>query len=87
MSKWRDVRVAVLAVPVLFVAFGAAHAGDADTITFDNKTFRLDGIDAPEIDQTCLDVEGAFQRLRPDGGQVIHAALEGDFHASSTPIR
>ena len=37
-----------------------AHAQDADTIKFDGKTFRLDGIDAPEIDQSCLDAEGAL---------------------------
>jgi endonuclease YncB( thermonuclease family) len=73
------VRVAVLAVPVLFVAFGAAHAGDADTITFDNKTFRLDGIDAPGIDQTCLDVEGAFLRCGQMASRSSMLLLRGIF--------
>jgi endonuclease YncB( thermonuclease family) len=52
------VRVVVI-LAFLFLALGSAHAQDADTIKFDGKTFRLDGIDAPELDQNCLDVKGA----------------------------
>src|SRR5665213_1784181 len=32
---------------------------DGDTIIFNGKTYRLDGIDAPQTDQTCLDEKGA----------------------------
>jgi endonuclease YncB( thermonuclease family) len=46
-------------VALLLLEPTAAHAQDADTIKFEGKTFRLDGIDAPEIDQSCLDAEGA----------------------------
>ena len=31
---------------------------DGDTFQLDHTTYRLDGIDAPEIDQTCLDQSG-----------------------------
>jgi endonuclease YncB( thermonuclease family) len=31
---------------------------DGDTLQLDSTTYRLDGIDAPEIDQTCLDQSG-----------------------------
>ena len=31
---------------------------DGDTLQIDRTVYRLDGIDAPEIDQTCLDQSG-----------------------------
>jgi endonuclease YncB( thermonuclease family) len=31
---------------------------DGDTLQLDRTSYRLDGIDAPEIDQTCLDERG-----------------------------
>ena len=52
-------RVFVILTYLLLAPF-TAHAQDADTIKFDGKTFRLDGIDAPEIDQNCLDAEGVL---------------------------
>ena len=52
----------------LIAAFLLAMAGpslaaeivmtDGDTFQLDRTIFRLDGIDAPEIDQTCLDQSG-----------------------------
>lgn len=32
---------------------------DGDTIIVNNVTYRLDGIDAPQTDQTCIDEKGA----------------------------
>jgi endonuclease YncB( thermonuclease family) len=46
-------RTALLALVVCSLANGT-HAQDVKTIRLDGKTFRLDGIDAPEPDQTCL---------------------------------
>src|SRR4051794_33909582 len=36
-----------------------AIVGDGDTLTVDGIKYRLDGIDAPEADQICLDASGA----------------------------
>jgi endonuclease YncB( thermonuclease family) len=41
------------------VALGTTRAADdADTLTVEGVRFRLDGIDAPELDQPCLDSAG-----------------------------
>lgn len=32
---------------------------DGDTLILDGVTYRLDGVDAPQTDQTCLDEKGA----------------------------
>jgi endonuclease YncB( thermonuclease family) len=49
-------------VVVLFAcvttSVGPAHPQDADTLKLDGRTYRFDGIDAPEIDQLCLGAEG-----------------------------
>ena len=44
--------IAIVAVLGMFPSF--AHIEDADTIKVDDKIHRLDGIDAPETDQNCL---------------------------------
>lgn len=49
-----------LMVLLLLLAAGSSWAADAiirdgDTIQLAGVTFRLDGIDAPEFDQTCID--------------------------------
>jgi endonuclease YncB( thermonuclease family) len=54
-------RIAVL-LP-FFLALSAAAAAEAvvhdgDTITLDGTIYRLDGIDAPELDQNCTNKEG-----------------------------
>jgi endonuclease YncB( thermonuclease family) len=60
-------------VPVLLLAAvsPAAAVDDVDTLTIGKIKFRLDGVDAPELDQGCLDAKGelyfcgqaAFQKL------------------------
>ena len=40
---------------------GTATITDADTIVIGGETIRLQGIDAPETDQVCLDNRGAYQ--------------------------
>jgi hypothetical protein len=45
-----------LCMAFLFVALGITRAADdADTLTLEGVRFRLEGIDAPEPDQLCLD--------------------------------
>jgi endonuclease YncB( thermonuclease family) len=58
--------VIVVAMAALVAAFlvepGSANdvtVKDGDTITVDGKTCRLDAIDAPELDQVCLNEAGA----------------------------
>src|SRR5262245_2024078 len=62
-----------LCMAFLLVALGATRAADdADTLTHEGVRFRLDGIDAPELDQPCLDSSGevylcgrkAYEELR-----------------------
>jgi endonuclease YncB( thermonuclease family) len=47
-------------LPILFLLFvlTPAYAGDAQTLTVDGTRYRLDGIDAPEISQSCIDEAG-----------------------------
>jgi endonuclease YncB( thermonuclease family) len=49
---------------IVLVSAGASWAADltikdAATLALNGKVYRLDGIDAPELDQTCLDDKGA----------------------------
>jgi endonuclease YncB( thermonuclease family) len=48
----------LLILPFLLLTFTPAQADDADTLTVDGTVYRLDGIDAPEKDQRCLDADG-----------------------------
>jgi hypothetical protein len=50
----------LLTVAFLLLAFTPGHAGDADTLTIDGTAYRLDAIDAPEIDQNCIDASGVY---------------------------
>ena len=57
----RRTRIAALVFALVAASpLGIVRAEDADTLKVDGKTYRLDGIDAPEIDQNCLDGEGAL---------------------------
>jgi endonuclease YncB( thermonuclease family) len=55
-------RVLIILACLLATVSGQAASVDivdGDTIKLDGTTYRLDGIDAPERDQTCLDEKGA----------------------------
>jgi endonuclease YncB( thermonuclease family) len=45
---------------IALVLLAATPAGgeDADTINIEGKTYRLEGVDAPEADQSCLNEDG-----------------------------
>ena len=53
MRGWIAGLVLILTSPVW-----AAECIDGDTLTVDGTKFRLDGIDAPEFNQICLDEKG-----------------------------
>ena len=59
----------ILVLSFLFV-FAPARADDADTLTVDGTLYRLDGIDAPEKDQVCLNESGS---VYPCGQLAIEA--------------
>ena len=65
-----------LALAGLVVA-AVAHADDADTLTIGDKRFRLDGIDAPEIDQFCLDAEGTSYACGRTAWEALHRFAAG----------
>jgi endonuclease YncB( thermonuclease family) len=48
----------ILCVAMIITNLAITYAGNADNLTLDGRTYRLDGIDAPEIDQTCIGREG-----------------------------
>ena len=54
---------------IVLMSAGASWAADltikdAATLALNGKVYRLDGIDAPELDQTCLDDKGATWAVR-----------------------
>jgi endonuclease YncB( thermonuclease family) len=50
-------------------------ASDADTLKVGEVTYRLDGIDAPEADQMCLDKQGATWPCGLDARNRLRAHL------------
>ena len=72
------VPIAALAILAAAPAFAAqVSIADGNTLILDGVIFRLDGIDAPQTDQTCIDAKGAAwtcgiavrDRLREHVGQ------------------
>jgi endonuclease YncB( thermonuclease family) len=61
-----------LILALLLLAFASARADDADTLTINGITYRLDGIDAPELDQSCIDEAGDVYPC----GQLAREALQ-----------
>jgi endonuclease YncB( thermonuclease family) len=63
--------VTALVFACLLSMASPAYADETDTLTVDGTKYRLDGIDAPESDQHCLDQVG---KLNPCG-QLAKSAL------------
>jgi hypothetical protein len=59
MRGWIAGLVLILTSPVW-----AAECIDGDTLIVDGTDFRLDGIDAPEFNQICLDEKGLPEKPR-----------------------
>lgn len=74
---------ALIAAILVFAAVpaGAAQVSvtDGGTLTLDGVVYRLDGIDAPQTDQTCLDDKGAVWRCGIDArDRLQEKAKSGD---------
>jgi endonuclease YncB( thermonuclease family) len=52
-----------------------AFVSDGDTLVLDGKIFRLDGIEAPQTDQTCLDESRAVWRCGVEARNALKAYL------------
>ncbi len=88
ISRWLS------ALPVLFLMLtwgsveartitGKPHIVDGDTIKISGKTIRLQGIDAPEMKQQCIDAEGKSYSC----GLVSTNALRTKIGGNSTTCR
>jgi endonuclease YncB( thermonuclease family) len=91
----RFARLLALSGPLLFAGVSAADAGnvsgtprivDGDTLTISDTKVRLEGIDAPETDQVCLDdhgekwtcgIEARDQLSAHVGGREISCVVTG----------
>src|SRR6476659_10990890 len=56
---------------------GAASVIDADTIKVEGRRFRLDGIDAPATDQSCLEAGGAKWSCGIEARDELSAFING----------
>jgi endonuclease YncB( thermonuclease family) len=52
-----------------------ATVKDADTLILDGTEFRLDGIDAPEIDQVCLNEHGVVWACGIEARELLAKAI------------
>src|SRR5262249_60158422 len=76
---------ALIALAVLAVAGPAGGADpvatDGDTLRLNGAIFRLDGIEAPEIDQTCLDESANVWACGVEARDRLNA------HINSRPVQ
>ena len=66
-----------------------AHTVDAHPVKIDGKTLRLDGIDTPETDQTCLNEDGEPYPIRhpaPTLGQSSREVLSRILGLTATDL-
>jgi endonuclease YncB( thermonuclease family) len=75
---WSSFLIVICTIPA---PAGTAVIHDGDTIQVGDVTFRLDGIDAPEFDQTCIDdhadpwscgLDARDQLTKLIGGRTVH---------------
>ena len=84
-SIWSPSRLVVLLIATVLWANPSRAASpivrDANTIQLGDATYRLDGVDAPELDQICIDdhadpwtcgVDARDQLTKLVGGRAVH---------------
>jgi endonuclease YncB( thermonuclease family) len=62
-------------MPALAPHVGAAVVADGDSIEISGARIRLQGIDAPELDQTCIDAEGRPWTCGSKAAQELRAHI------------
>ncbi|MEP4770969.1 MAG: thermonuclease family protein [Roseibium sp.] len=73
----RGITVGLMVIGETAIALTSAHADtvrvvDGDTLVLGDDTIRMQGIDAPELAQTCQNTAGKTYRC----GQIAKAFLE-----------
>jgi endonuclease YncB( thermonuclease family) len=66
-----------LGLGCLLIVLGTANARAALTLSVDGKVYRLDGIDAPELDQTCLDSAGELYTCGRAAAEALTRFIAG----------
>lgn len=78
-STWRAAVICGLAVIISAIPQGLAAKDmrviDGDTLVLGSETFRLEGIDAPEVAQTCHDQTGKPYRCGEDSRAFLRATI------------
>jgi len=83
MEGWGAVRATRHCLVILTVALAAGLAASsalaqrADTLKLDGKTYRLDGIDAPELDQNCFNEKGELFACGRASAQALEKFIAG----------
>lgn len=82
MRKWMTTFAAVALLFCARTAYsgdisGIAHIVDGDTIALGEVKIRLEGIDAPESDQICLDAQAARWACGVEAGNRLSAHIAG----------
>jgi endonuclease YncB( thermonuclease family) len=64
-------------MPPLAPYVGTAWVADGDSVEVSGTRIRLEGIDAPELDQTCLDPDGRSWSCGRTAAQELRAHVRG----------
>ena len=75
---------ALISEPAATPISGVATVVDGDTLRLDGERVRLLNIDAPELDQTCQDVQGADWGCGRSARAALQALIAGR-HVSCAP--
>ena len=69
--------ISIAFAAVIATLSGQASVIDADTLEIHGSRIRLDGVDAPESGQKCLDAKGKFSRCGAIAANALDAFIAG----------